>query len=278
MARERRPLVAIVGRPNVGKSTLFNRLVGRRAAIVEDAPGVTRDRHYADAMLDGRALTVIDTGGFVPESKEDSLAGAVRLQAQLAVEECELVLFVVDAQGRASPPPTKRWRATCASSREAPADPGGEQGRRAERRPTCWTADFHRPRPRRAARGVGRARARGRLARAADRRAAAARARGPPSRGAGGGPRRPPDPGGDRRAAQRGQVDARQRAPGARAQGRGGARRAHAGVRRGGYHPRPDRLGADPPGPALRAHRHRGHSPQVGDRPEGGAVLGASPR
>ncbi len=103
MKREARPLVAIVGRPNVGKSTLFNRLVGRRAAIVEDAPGVTRDRHYADATFEGRDVTLIDTGGFVPESKEDPLAGAVRLQAQLAVEECDVVVFVVDGKEGLSP-------------------------------------------------------------------------------------------------------------------------------------------------------------------------------
>jgi GTP-binding protein len=61
-----RPLVALVGRPNVGKSRLFNRIAGRRAAIVEDVPGVTRDRNYADVEWDGRALAIVDTGGFDP--------------------------------------------------------------------------------------------------------------------------------------------------------------------------------------------------------------------
>jgi len=86
-----------VGRPNVGKSTLFNRLVGRRAAIVEDVPGVTRDRNYADIEWDGRALAVVDTGGFEPESR-DRLMAQVRQQAQLAVDEAAAVILVVDGR------------------------------------------------------------------------------------------------------------------------------------------------------------------------------------
>ncbi|MBN8468231.1 ribosome biogenesis GTPase Der [Corallococcus exiguus] len=92
-----KPLVAIVGRPNVGKSTLFNRLVGRRIALVQDEPGVTRDRHYSDAEWEGRAFTLIDTGGFVPGEK-DTLLKQVREQAQFAVEECDVIIFVVDAR------------------------------------------------------------------------------------------------------------------------------------------------------------------------------------
>ncbi|HUL58154.1 MAG TPA: ribosome biogenesis GTPase Der [Anaeromyxobacteraceae bacterium] len=92
-----RSLIALVGRPNVGKSTLFNRLVGRRAAIVEDVPGVTRDRNYADLDWDGRPLSVVDTGGFEPESR-DRLIAQVREQAQLAVDEAAAVVLVVDGR------------------------------------------------------------------------------------------------------------------------------------------------------------------------------------
>jgi len=92
-----RPVLALVGRPNVGKSTLFNRLAGRRAAIVEDVPGVTRDRNYADLEWDGRPLSVVDTGGFEPESR-DRLVAQVRQQAQLAVDEAAAVVLVVDGR------------------------------------------------------------------------------------------------------------------------------------------------------------------------------------
>jgi GTP-binding protein len=92
-----RPVVALVGRPNVGKSTLFNRMAGRRVAIVQDLPGVTRDRNYADVEWDGRRLSVVDTGGFEPESR-DRLVAQVRQQAQLAVEEAAAVVLVVDGR------------------------------------------------------------------------------------------------------------------------------------------------------------------------------------
>jgi len=92
-----RPLVALVGRPNVGKSTLFNRIAGRRAAIVEDVPGVTRDRNYADADWDGRRLSLVDTGGFEPASR-DQLVAQVQRQAQLAVDEAAAVVLVVDGR------------------------------------------------------------------------------------------------------------------------------------------------------------------------------------
>lgn len=88
-------LVAIVGRPNVGKSTLFNRLVGRREAIVHDEPGVTRDRHYADAWSLGRRYTVVDTGGFDPESDDPMRQGIAR-QVQIAIEEADLIVCVFD--------------------------------------------------------------------------------------------------------------------------------------------------------------------------------------
>ncbi len=92
-----RPLVALVGRPNVGKSTLFNRIAGRRTAIVEDVPGVTRDRNYADADWDGRAFSIVDTGGFEPDS-HDPVMQVVRRQAQLAVDEAAAVVLVVDGR------------------------------------------------------------------------------------------------------------------------------------------------------------------------------------
>ncbi|MBK7863401.1 MAG: ribosome biogenesis GTPase Der [Archangiaceae bacterium] len=89
-----KPVVAIVGRPNVGKSTLFNKLIGRRKAIVEDAPGVTRDRHFAETE---RAI-YIDTGGFVPETKGEPLLHQVRAQAEAAIEAADVTLLVVDAK------------------------------------------------------------------------------------------------------------------------------------------------------------------------------------
>src|SRR5437764_1682991 len=91
------PLVALVGRPNVGKSTLFNRVVGRRLAIVEDVPGVTRDRQYAEADHDGRRFRVVDTGGFTPDS-EVQLVRAVREQAEAAIREADAIVLVVDAE------------------------------------------------------------------------------------------------------------------------------------------------------------------------------------
>jgi GTP-binding protein len=88
-------LVAIVGRPNVGKSTLFNRIIGERRAIVDGMPGVTRDRHYAEAEWAGRQFTLIDTGGYIPDS-EDVIEAAVQEQAEVAIQEADVVLFVVD--------------------------------------------------------------------------------------------------------------------------------------------------------------------------------------
>ncbi|MFK7985412.1 MAG: ribosome biogenesis GTPase Der [Sandaracinaceae bacterium] len=91
-----RPVVAIVGRPNVGKSTLFNRLVGKRLAIVEDVPGVTRDRHYADADFLGRTCVVIDTGGFDPDS-DDPMKEGITGHVLLALEEADVVICLFDA-------------------------------------------------------------------------------------------------------------------------------------------------------------------------------------
>src|ERR687886_802489 len=89
------PIVAIVGRPNVGKSTLFNRLVGERVAIVEDTPGITRDRIYGDADWNGREFRVVDTGGILVNI-DDPLIEGVREQAVVAMDEADVILFVVD--------------------------------------------------------------------------------------------------------------------------------------------------------------------------------------
>src|SRR5688572_21800560 len=95
------PIVAIVGRPNVGKSTLFNRLLGTRIAIVHDQPGVTRDRHYADVNVYGRTFTLIDTGGFDPEDT-DAIGKGIARHVRAAVAEADLVICMVDAQSPAS--------------------------------------------------------------------------------------------------------------------------------------------------------------------------------
>ena len=93
--------LAIVGRPNVGKSTLFNRLVGSRRAIVGDEPGITRDRLYGEAEWDGRKLQVVDTGGIIPDDKELIPAEIFR-QARVALDEADIIVMVAD--GRAPPP------------------------------------------------------------------------------------------------------------------------------------------------------------------------------
>ncbi len=95
MAELALPVVAVVGRPNVGKSTLVNRMIGRREAVVEDRPGVTRDRVSYDADWNGRAFTVVDTGGWDPDAR--GLAAQIAGQAELAVSLADAVLFVVDA-------------------------------------------------------------------------------------------------------------------------------------------------------------------------------------
>ncbi len=91
------PIVAIVGRPNVGKSALFNRLVGKRVAIVEATPGVTRDRLYGLVEWNGRDFTLVDTGG-IETGRVDDLAEQTRAQAQMAIDEADLIIFVVDAK------------------------------------------------------------------------------------------------------------------------------------------------------------------------------------
>ncbi|MBC7632095.1 ribosome biogenesis GTPase Der [Aeromicrobium sp.] len=89
------PVLAVIGRPNVGKSTLVNRIIGRREAVVEDVPGVTRDRVSYDAVWNGRAFTVVDTGGWDPDAR--GLAERIAAQAEIAIQVADAVLFVVDA-------------------------------------------------------------------------------------------------------------------------------------------------------------------------------------
>ena len=95
--RKNKPIVAIVGRPNVGKSTLFNAIAGERISIVEDTPGVTRDRIYADASWLNYNFTLIDTGGIEPDSNDVILA-QMREQAQIAIDMADVILFLVDVQ------------------------------------------------------------------------------------------------------------------------------------------------------------------------------------
>jgi GTP-binding protein len=95
-------IVAIVGRPNVGKSTLFNRLIQRREAIVDSVSGVTRDRHYGKSEWNGKEFSVIDTGGYVVGS-DDIFEGEIRKQAQLAIEEADIIVFVVDVENGITP-------------------------------------------------------------------------------------------------------------------------------------------------------------------------------
>lgn len=92
------PVVSIVGRPNVGKSSIFNRLIGSRKAIVDDEYGVTRDRHYGESYWNGRDFTVIDTGGYLPDETDVMIEG-IREQVHIAIEESDLILFVVDTEG-----------------------------------------------------------------------------------------------------------------------------------------------------------------------------------
>ena len=89
------PVIAVVGRPNVGKSTLFNKLVGKRLSIVEDTPGVTRDRIYAKVEWQNRFATLIDTGG-IELFSDDVILSQMRRQAELAIESADVIIFVTD--------------------------------------------------------------------------------------------------------------------------------------------------------------------------------------
>lgn len=98
MAKKKsKPIVAVVGRPNVGKSTLFNVLAGERIAIVKDTPGITRDRIYADVNWLDRTFTLIDTGGIEPDSN-DIILSQMREQAQIAIDTADVIMFMVDVK------------------------------------------------------------------------------------------------------------------------------------------------------------------------------------
>ena len=97
MSKKRKPIVAVVGRPNVGKSTLFNVLAGQRISIVKDTPGITRDRIYADVSWLDRAFTLIDTGGIEPDS-QDVILSQMREQAQIAMDTADVIIFMVDVK------------------------------------------------------------------------------------------------------------------------------------------------------------------------------------
>ena len=92
-----KPLIAIVGRPNVGKSTFFNRVVGKKISITEDKPGVTRDRLYADGEWRGKAFSIVDTGGIEMRS-EDTMWREIKKQAEVAIETAHVILFFVDGR------------------------------------------------------------------------------------------------------------------------------------------------------------------------------------
>ena len=92
-----KPIVAIVGRPNVGKSTLFNKLAGERIAIVEDTPGVTRDRIYYEIVWSGRPCMIIDTGGIEPKTN-DTILVQMRAQAEIAIETADVIIFMCDVR------------------------------------------------------------------------------------------------------------------------------------------------------------------------------------
>ena len=94
-------LIALIGRPNVGKSTLFNRLTRRRDALVDPTPGVTRDRHYAQIQWEDHAFTLVDTGGI--EDDDDGMSGHIREQAMLAVEEADIIFFLMDGRDGLTP-------------------------------------------------------------------------------------------------------------------------------------------------------------------------------
>ena len=97
-----KPIVAIVGRPNVGKSTLFNRITRSRDAIVDNLPGVTRDRNFGDARWNDKAFTLVDTGGFA-EGDDDAFAPHIRQQVEQAIADADVIVLILDGKGGISP-------------------------------------------------------------------------------------------------------------------------------------------------------------------------------
>ena len=95
-----KPIVAIVGRPNVGKSTFFNRVTGTKDALVDDFPGVTRDRHYGDASWNGVEFTLVDTGGF---TEGDDFAEEIRFQVRKAIDDADVIILLLDGKEGISP-------------------------------------------------------------------------------------------------------------------------------------------------------------------------------
>ena len=235
------PVLAVVGRPNVGKSTLVNRIIGRREAVVEDVPGVTRDRVSYDADWNGRAFTVVDTGGWDPDAR--GLAAAIRAQAEIAVTLADAVLFVVDATVGITD-----------------ADEAVVQILRAPASRWCWPptrSTTSAPRPRRTGCGTSAwaSRTRSRRCTAAGRATCStpySRRCRSPARARRRGRRSAPDR--DRRQAERRQVLAAQQAG---RSGAGGRRR------RRRHHRRPGRRAGRARRPDLAVHRHRRH-PQAG--------------
>ena len=124
--------IAIVGRPNVGKSTLFNRLAGRRLAIVDDTPGVTRDRAVAESNLAGLDLRLIDTAGF-DKGAPESLTARMAVQTTAAIKDADVCLFVIDARAGLTSGDQivadALRKSGITPARELAADPGGDSGR-----------------------------------------------------------------------------------------------------------------------------------------------------
>ena len=121
------PVLAIVGRPNVGKSTLFNRLIGSRRSIVGDEPGITRDRLYGRARWNGREIEVVDTGGIVPDDKE-LIPAEIYRQARVALEQADVIAMVVDGRTELASPDVDLARLLIRSGNPEPiqiALPGG---------------------------------------------------------------------------------------------------------------------------------------------------------